>query len=384
MEKIYPLIENRRSAPLRGYFNLVLAFILFAILNPQELSAINLKGEAPLQGTSVTGKVTDEGGSPLPGVNIIERGTTNGTVTDADGLYNLTVSSGEAVLVYSFVGTVTQQVAVGNRNQIDIQLASDAATLSEVVVVGYGTQEKRDVTGSVATVKSDEFNRGIINSPEQLLQGKVAGVNVTSASGEPGAIQSITVRGPGSIRTQSTPLFVVDGFALDNSSTGGGTNPLNFLNPQDIESIDVLKDASATAIYGTRGANGVILITTRKGKAGRSSNTYSANMVISKHARKIDVYDADEFRIRVMEANEDGIVTDLGSSTDWQEIITRTAYTQNHNLNLSGGADKLTYYASLGTQDQEGILKGSDLKRYTGRINITQKLLKDRINVDMN
>jgi len=165
MEKIYPLIENRRSAPLRGYFNLVLAFILFAILNPQELSAINLKGEAPLQGTSVTGKVTDEGGSPLPGVNIIERGTTNGTVTDADGLYNLTVSSGEAVLVYSFVGTVTQQVAVGNRNQIDIQLASDAATLSEVVVVGYGTQEKRDVTGSVATVKSDEFNRGIINSP---------------------------------------------------------------------------------------------------------------------------------------------------------------------------------------------------------------------------
>jgi TonB-dependent starch-binding outer membrane protein SusC len=384
MEKIYLTIKYRRSAGPRRHLCLLLTFILFAGLNPQELSANTLTGEYLLQGTSVRGKVTDESGSPLPGVNIIEQGTTNGTVTDADGVYNLTVRSGEAVLVYSFVGTVTQQVHVGDRSQIDIQLASDAATLSEVVVVGYGTQEKRDVTGAVATIKSDEFNRGIINSPEQLLQGKVAGVNVTSASGEPGAIQSITVRGPGSIRTVSTPLFVVDGLALDNSATGGGTNPLNFLNPQDIESIDVLKDASATAIYGARGANGVIMITTKKGKAGRSAISYSANMGISNLARKIDVYDADEFRLRVAEANDDGLVTDLGSSTDWQDVITRTAYTQNHNLSLSGGAEKLTYYASLGLQDQEGILKGSDLKRYTGRININQKLLKDRVSVDMN
>ncbi len=201
-----------------------------------------------VQGLSVSGNVTDEGGLPLPGVNIIEKGTNNGTVSDADGNYQLTVSSREAVLVFSCVGTVSQQVPVGSRDQINVKLVSDAATLSEVVVVGYGTQQKRDVTGSVASVSSEQFNRGIINSPEQLLQGKVAGVNVTSASGEPGANQAITIRGPGGVRTGSTPLFVVDGMALDNSTTGGSTNPLNFLNPQDIASIDVLKDASATAI----------------------------------------------------------------------------------------------------------------------------------------
>lgn len=335
-----------------------------------------------VQGLSVSGNVTDEGGLPLPGVNIIEKGTNNGTVSDADGNYQLTVSSREAVLVFSFVGTVSQQVPVGSRDQINVKLVSDAATLSEVVVVGYGTQQKRDVTGSVASVSSEQFNRGIINSPEQLLQGKVAGVNVTSASGEPGANQAITIRGPGGVRTGSTPLFVVDGMALDNSTTGGSTNPLNFLNPQDIASIDVLKDASATAIYGSRGANGVVLITTRKGKAGVSNLTYSTAIGISKLARPLDVFTADEFRSAVTSVG--GVLEDSLASTDWQKEITRSALTQNHNITLAGGADKLTYFASLGLQDQEGIIKNSDMKRYSGRINITQKFLNDRLNVDLN
>lgn len=382
MKKIYDLLSNRRL-PQRYFRHLIYVLTFAAGLYPHTAPAHASATPVDLfQGVTVTGVVTDDSGSPLPGVNIVERSTTNGTVTDAEGNYRLTVSSAESVLVFSFVGTVTQQIPVGNKNQIDVQLAADAETLSEVVVVGYGTQEKRDVTGSVASVSSEQFNRGIISSPEQLLQGKVAGVNVTSASGEPGANQSITIRGPGGVRTGSTPLFVVDGMALDNSTTGGSTNPLNFLNPQDIESIDVLKDASATAIYGARGANGVVLITTKKGKAGATRVGYSAGIGVSKLTRKLDVFTADEFRSAVTSVG--GVLEDSLGSTDWQDEITRTAMTQNHNITLGGGADKLSYYASLGLQDQDGIIKNSNMKRYSGRINVNQKLMNDRLSVDLN
>ena len=253
--------------------------------------------------------------------------------------------------------------------------------LSQVVVVGYGTQNKKDVTGSVKSLKSDAFNKGIINTPQQLLQGKVSGVNVTSSSGEPGASMGITVRGPGGVRTGSTPLFVVDGLPLDNSSTGGG-DPLNFINPQDIESIDVLKDASATAIYGARGANGVIIITTKRGKAGVSTLGFSTSLGISTLARKLPVLTAAEFRVEVPKAG--GTLVDKGASTDWQDEVTRTALTQNYNLTLSGGTNKLAYFASLGAQKQQGIIKKNDLNRYSGRFNVTQKFLDDRLVVDVN
>ena len=183
---------------------------------------------SPLQAVTVSGKIIDDTGEVLPGVSVIEKGTTNGTVSDSEGNYRLTVSSSQSVIVFSFVGTVSQEIIVGDRTSLDVTLVADASTLSEVVVVGYGTQEKKDVTGAVTSVKSEDFNRGVINSPEQLLQGKVAGVNVTSVSGEPGAKQTITIRGPGGVRTGSTPLFVVDGLPLDNSTTGGDTNPLNY------------------------------------------------------------------------------------------------------------------------------------------------------------
>ncbi len=331
---------------------------------------------------TVTGTITDETtGSPLASAVIAVKGSRTTATTKADGTFAIKVADDNAVLVISFVGYASQEVLVQSNSVVNIKLKALASDLAQVVVVGYGTQSKKDVTGAVKTLKSEAFNRGIINSPEQLLQGKVAGVNVTSASGEPGGALGITIRGPGSFRSGSTPLFVVDGVALDNSGTGGG-NPLNFLNPQDIEAMDVLKDASATAIYGSRGANGVVIITTKKGKAGVSTMALSTSIGISKLARPLPVFSAAEYKTQV--ANVGGVVDDKGANTDWQKEITRNAITQNYNLALSGGADKLTYYASFGMQKQEGIIKFNDLDRYTGRFNATQKFLEDRLIIEAN
>jgi TonB-dependent starch-binding outer membrane protein SusC len=319
--------------------------------------------------------------SPLVGATISVKGGTQRTSSDSKGAFTIEVPDNNSILLISYVGYVTQEILVGTNTQFEIGLQSSSADLAQVVVVGYGTQNKRDVTGAVKSIKAESFNRGIINAPQQLLQGKVAGVNVTSASGEPGGILGITVRGPGGVRTGSTPLFVVDGLPLDNSSTGGG-DPLNFINPQDIESIDVLKDASATAIYGARGANGVILITTKRGRAGASLLTFSANIGVSKIARALPVLTADEFRVEVPKLG--GTLDDQHGSTDWQKEVTRTALTQDYNLTLSGGADKLTYYASFGAQVQQGVIKKNDLNRFSGRFNATQKFLDDRLVIDVN
>lgn len=337
----------------------------------------------------VTGRVTDATtNEALAGCTVLVKGTgptfrQKGATTDANGDYRIAIPDGQtATLVFGFIGFVSKEIAVGNQTVINVALSSSSAELTQVVVVGYGSTTQRETTGSIKSVKSADFNRGIINSPEQLLQGKVAGVNVTSASGEPGSAQSITIRGPGGVRTGSTPLFVLDGIPLDNSSTGGATNPLNFLNPQDIEAIDVLKDASATAIYGARGANGVVLITTKKGKAGASSINLSANVGISNLTRPLPVFSADEYRQQVVAVG--GVLDDQKGNTNWQKEISRQAITQNYNLAFSGGADKLTYYASFGVQSQEGILKNSRLNRYTGRVNATQKFLDDRLVLDLN
>ncbi|UFH55843.1 TonB-dependent receptor [Spirosoma sp. KNUC1025] len=339
--------------------------------------------DKPAAEVTISGRVTDATtNEALAGCSVLLKGTQKGTTTDANGDYRIAVPDGKAVLVFGFIGFVSQEVPVGNQTTINVALKSSASELAQVVVIGYGSASKKDMTGSVKSIKSTDFNKGIINSPEQLLQGKVAGVNVTSASGEPGGTQNITIRGPGGVRTGSTPLFVLDGIALDNSSTGGATNPLNFLNPQDIESIDVLKDASATAIYGSRGANGVVLITTKKGKAGFSTVNISSSLGISNIARPLAVFSADEYRRQVPAVG--GVLEDFKASTDWQKEITRTAYTWNHNLSFGGGADKLTYYGSLGVQNQEGILKNSRMNRYTGRINLSQKLLDDRLTIDVN
>jgi len=312
---------------------------------------------------------------PLVGGNVLIKGTTKGATADANGQYSINVSDDKAILEFRFLGYDSQEIAVGSRTTIDVSLQANASSLEQVVVVGYGTQKKTDVTGSVKSVSSEAFNKGIINSPEQLLQGKVAGVNVTSATGEPGGSQGITIRGPGSIRVGSGPLYVIDGLPLD-----GGIG--NFLNPSDIEKMDVLKDASATAIYGTRGANGVILITTKKGKAGFSTMNFSTDYAISSLARPLPVLSAADFRTQV--GKNGGILEDFGSNTDWQNQITRSAMTQNHNLSLGGGAKNLTYYASFGAQMQQGILKNNQLDRLSGRMNVTQKFWEDRLIIDAN
>lgn len=332
---------------------------------------------------AISGLVKDASGEPLPGVSILERGTSNGTVTDIDGKFSLSVNSSESVLFFSFIGFESQEITVGDQRNFEITMDSNTQDLNEVIVVGYGIQEKKDVTGAMATVKSKEFNKGIVNSPQDLIQGKIAGVNVVASSGEPGASQNITIRGPGGVRTGNSPLFVIDGVVLDNSSTGGDNNPLNFINPQDIESIDVLKDASATAIYGSRGANGVIIVTTKKGSEGMSTINYTMGYGFSKMANPIDVFNADDYR-REVEAIG-GILQDSLANTDWQKEISRTAITANHNLSFNGGSKRLVYFASLGYQNQEGIIKESELKRYSGRLNVSQKFLEnDILTVDMN
>lgn len=331
----------------------------------------------------ITGRVTDVStGEPLIGCTVGVEGTSIGTTTDVDGLYTLSVDTETPILVFSFVGYQTQKVTVNDQTNVDIALTLEDLTLSEVVVVGYGSTTERNLTGSVKSLKADDLNRGIVNSPEQLLQGRVSGVNVVSASGEPGSAQRITIRGPGGVRTGSTPLFVLDGLALDNAGTGGASNPLTFLNPDDIESIDVLKDASATAIYGARGANGVILITTKKGKAGQSRLNYTGSLGVSNLARKLDLFNADEYLKQVTAVG--GTPQDFGADTDWQEEIARTALTQRHNLSISGGTEELTYYASFGLQNQEGILETSELDIYSGRLNVTQRFWEGRLKIEAN
>ncbi len=343
---------------------------------------------------NATGKVVTQGTTEgLPGVTIIltnaDGSGQQGTTTDADGNFSFSKlqTNSKYNLDISYIGYEKQTISgyvltESNATSLVINLKESASNLAEVVVVGYGTTSKKDITGSVKSLKSSEFNVGIINSPEQLLQGKVSGVNITSATGEPGGKTTITVRGPGGVRTGSTPLFVVDGMALDNSSTGGDANPLNFLNAQDIESMDVLKDASATAIYGARGANGVIIITTKKGKSGQASVNYSGSIGVSTMARPLNVLSGPEFLAEA--AKLGSTVINGGADTDWQKEISRTAYTHNHNISIGGGSDKLTYYGSFGVQKQQGILKGSQQDRYTGRINLSQKLLEDRVTLDFN
>lgn len=345
---------------------------------------------------AIRGTVTDGTGQSLPGVNVILKGSTGtGTTTDANGQYRLDVPTDKSVLVFSSIGYLTQEVTVGGRSVVDVVLQTDTRSLNEVVVIGYGTQQKSDVTGAIGSVSDRDFNRGVITSPEQLIQGKLAGVNVTGNTGEPGAAQTIIIRGPGSIRSGNTPLFVVDGVPLDNSTVSTSTpnvgfggsaplNPLNFINPADIETVDVLKDASATAIYGSRGANGVVIITTRKGTAKKPGFSYASYVGLSSISHKIDLLTSAEYIQIQDQLNKPKNIYDRNIATDWQDQLFRQAFTQNHNLSLNGGTDKSSYYVSLSLMNQQGIIKTNELKRYTGRFNFTQRGLNDRLSVSVN
>ena len=331
--------------------------------------------------TTVTGMVTDASGTPLPGVNVVVQGTSKGVVADFDGNFSIKVAVGD-VLNISSLGMASQKITIENFDPLNIVLLADATALEEVVIVGYGTQKRKDVTGAIGSLRSENFNKGVVANAGQLLQGKVSGVNVSTSSGEPGSSQDIIIRGVGSLRSGTTPLYVVDGFPIDNTENGMSTNPLNFINPQDIASIDVLKDASAAAIYGSRAANGVIVITTKKGKSGKSQMNLSVSSAFSTLSNKVAVFSASEFRKQVVAAG--GTLTDGGANTDWQDELTETAVSKNINFSMSGGTDQSSYAASLGVDDQKGIFRNSNLKRYSGRLNLTQKALNDKFKVAFN
>jgi len=336
-----------------------------------------------LHAQTVEGVVSDSNtGEKLPGVNIIVQGENNiGTSTDSNGEFELEVPSLDETLVISFIGYQTKEVSINGRETINISLTSKTVMSDELVVVGYGVQRKSDVTGSISSASAEDFNQGVTQNPGQLLQGVVSGVNVTAASGEPGASQDIIIRGVGSLRSGTQPLFVVDGFMLDNSGTGVANNPLNFINTDDIESIEVLKDASATALYGARASNGVVVITTKTGQEGDTQMTLSTSASISNIANKIDVFSADEFRNQVPAAG--GTLDDFGANTDWQDELTQTAVSSDINFSLGGAvSENLDYFASLGVQQQEGILNESNLDRYSGRLNLNQSALNGRLDVD--
>jgi TonB-dependent starch-binding outer membrane protein SusC len=336
------------------------------------------------QDVTVSGTVKGTDGTGLPGVTVQAKGTSKGTQTNIDGTYKLAGVPKNGTLVFSFVGMESKEVAVGNKSVVDVVLADDAKALEEVVVIGYGTVKKKDATGAVSAIGAKDFNKGIVSSPEQLMQGRVAGVAITQANGEPGGGINVRIRGTSSVRNGNNPLFVVDGVPLSggdvtsggNSSGLGATsarNPLNFMNPEDIASIDILKDASATAIYGSRGANGVVLITTKKGKAGKGGLEYSYSLGTSTISKNYNLLTADEFKAA------GGL--NQGGSTDWEKEIFRTGTTQQHNLAYGGGDATGNYRVSFGYLDQQGIVKNSGLKRYTGGFSGNKKFINNKLNV---
>ncbi|MEM9339457.1 MAG: TonB-dependent receptor [Bacteroidota bacterium] len=361
------------------------------------LIGINLMGNAQV---TVSGKVTDTNGNELIGTSIIEEGTTNGTITDIDGNYTVSVSPG-ATLVFRFLGFIEQTVAVENNTVIDIQLAEDKEVLEEVIVIGYGTQREESISGSVAKVKAEDLADIPQVSVDQLLQGRAAGVSVTQNSGQPGSSVSIRIRGVNSITGSSEPLYVIDGVPVSGDSRNIGSSgqatgsagigeigasdasPLAGLNPNDIESIVVLKDASATAIYGSRGSNGVVLITTKQGTSSKAKLSYTSYYAIQRPTNSYELMNLQQYASFENDVRElytlppllEFIRPDLlPQGTNWQQEIFQDAIMQNHNLSVSGGSDNHTYFFSGSFTDQEGIVLGSGFNRGTIRANLTSDI----------
>lgn len=331
---------------------------------------------------TVSGVITDsKTGDPIIGANILVKGTTTGTISDLDGSYSLSASEGQT-LVISYIGYSNKEVVVGASSTIDIAL-DEGEVLDEVVVVGYGTVKKKDATGAVASIGTRDFQKGIVVSAEQLMQGRAAGVQIAQNSGEPGGGINVRIRGTSSVFGANQPLFVIDGFPISADQTSAGNdasgvgrqpakNPLNFLNPNDIETIDILKDASATAIYGARGANGVVLISTKKGK-GRPVVNYNYSLGVSNITKKYDLLSPNEY---VAAGGQN-----TGSATDWQDELFRTGLTNEHAIAFGGGDNSSNYRFSLGYFNQNGIILNSALQRYSGTFNGATTFLDDRIKI---
>ncbi|MFB6455875.1 SusC/RagA family TonB-linked outer membrane protein [Chitinophaga sp. Hz27] len=358
------------------------------------LLLVLVQGLVFAQNRSITGKITDDKGTPIPGASIAVKGTKSGTSSSPDGNFSLSNVPANATLVISFVGYKTQELSVAGKSSVAVSLSQENSTLSDVVVVGYGTTRKKDLTGAVASIKAAEFNRGIVTAPDQLIQGKVSGLMILNNSGAPGAAATVRIRGLSSVRSGNQPLYVIDGVPLDGrvarpsvDAAGLGqtpdANPLNFINSNDIASMDVLKDASATAIYGSRGSNGVIMINTKKGTPGLARVDVNYGGGFSNIMKQLKVLNADEYRSALKQYNLTG--GDYGSSSDGMKSILRTGATQNIGVAVSGGSETGRYRASFGYMDQDGIIRKTGLKKYTVTLSGQNTFLADnRLGLDYN
>lgn len=335
------------------------------------------------QNITVTGTVQDEAGDPLIGATVQQKGSGNGIATDVDGHFKLSLPK-NATLVVSYVGYTTQTVAVDGRTNLTIVLKEDSEVLDEVVVVGYGQMKRSDLTGSVTSVGEDAVKKSIATSVDQVLQGRAAGVQIQANSGTPGASTSIRIRGINSLNATNQPIFVIDGVVIDSTTDDETSNPLSSINPSDIVSMDILKDASATAIYGSRASNGVIMITTKRGKAGEATVTYDMYLGWQEMPKKYDLLNLREYAehhnyraeyISSVDQSAAFIRPDLlGKGTDWQDELFRKAFMMNHSISVSGGNDRTTYAFSGGYLDQEGIAHGSSFQRFSLRSNLDTQI----------
>ena len=339
----------------------------------------------------VTGKVTAaDDGQPVPGANILVKGTTSGTTSNTEGEFSISVGN-NAVLVVSYIGYATQEITVGDQTVINISMQTDITSLAEIVVIGYGEVQKKDATGAVVAMANKDFNKGVLMSPQDLLVGKMAGVSIITNNGAPGSGSQIRIRGGASLSASNDPLIVIDGFPIDGTDPGGIANPLSALNPNDIETFTVLKDASATAIYGSRASNGVIIITTKKGRAGKVQLSYNGNVSAASPIKYVDVMNATEYKALVNQLETEGTYgidanakALLGTAdTDWQKEIFRTAISHDHNVSAAGTVKNLPYRVSYGYTDQQGILKTTSMNRHSLNINLTPTLLNGDLKLSL-
>ena len=337
------------------------------------------------QNKVISGKVTDsKDGSPLQGVSIIPKGSAKGTTTSKDGSFSITVNSNVSTLIFSSIGFGTQQIQVSGAS-VSVSMVASNSSLNEVVVIGYGTVKKKDLTGSIVSISAKDFNKGAITTPEQLISGKVAGVSVTSNDGAPGSGSTIRIRGGSSLNASNDPLIVIDGMPLSNSSIPGVANALALINPNDIASFSILKDASATAIYGSRASNGVIMITTKKGQKGKPRIAFTTQLSAGVLAKEFSNLSPNQFRTLVNNYGTPGQIALMGNaSTDWQKQIYQTAVGTDNNLSVSGSLKQLPYRLSVGYLNQNGILKTGNLQRVSTGLNLNPNLLNDHLKIDLN
>ncbi|WP_396603006.1 SusC/RagA family TonB-linked outer membrane protein [Algibacter sp. R77976] len=361
--------------------------------------------------TPITGTVTEQSTSiPLPGVNVVIKGTSTGTATDFDGNYRIEANNGD-IIVFSYIGYQSQEVTYSGQSKLNVQLTEDTSQLEEIVIIGYGSVKKEDLTGAVEVISAKDFNQGAVVSPDQLLQGKAAGVRITSAGGQPDAAPNIRIRGGSSLSGNNAPLIVIDGVPLDNGGVAGVGNPLSLINPNDIESFSVLKDASATAIYGSRASNGVLIITTKKGTSGEAKFNFSARTSLSNvsSSDQIQVMNGDEFvtfaqmyfpdnlsalGVPVGSVDTNQPVSQIISTpsgdraiynTDWQDVIYRTAVTKDYNFGVRANLlKKIPFRASVGYNETEGVVQTNDYERITASLRLTPKFFDDHLKVDIN